>query len=108
MTTNTTSQTFFEEKYANDPDPWAFASSAYELNRYDATISALQRRRYQRAFEPGCSVGVLTARLATLCDHVDAIDISPTAVERARERCRDLHNVSLVFGRPRRCWGRSG
>jgi SAM-dependent methyltransferase len=98
MTTDTTSQDFFEEKYRADADPWAFASNTYELGRYEAIFDALQDRRYRRAFEPGCSVGVLTARLAEICDRVEAIDISPTAVERARERCRDLGNVNIACG----------
>jgi protein-L-isoaspartate O-methyltransferase len=98
MTTPTTSQRFFEEKYLQNADPWSFASSAYEQGRYDAIVHALEYRRYERAFEPGCSVGVLTSRLAAMCDRVEAMDISPTAVEHARERCRDLGNVHITCG----------
>ena len=98
MTSFTTSKEFFEEKYRSSGDPWSFASSAYELGRYDATVRALQHRHYSRAFEPGCSVGVLTAKLATICDHVDAMDISPTAVEETRARCADLPQVSTTCG----------
>jgi SAM-dependent methyltransferase len=89
------SQKFFEQKYREDSDPWYFASSPYELGRYDAVLAALSNRRYRRAFEPGCSIGVLTQRLALLCDRVDAIDISPTAVSLARQRCAKLSNVSI-------------
>ena len=87
---------FFEAKYQQKADPWDFASSPYELGRYDAIIAALAHRRYQRAFEPGCSVGVLTERLAGICDAVDAIDFSQTAVERARERCAGLLHVVVL------------
>ena len=59
---------------------------------------ALGSRRYRRAFEPGCSIGILTARLASICDHIDAIDISPTAVTRARHNCAHLDNVSIHCG----------
>ncbi len=93
---DTSSAAFFEAKYRQDADPWNFAGSPYERGRYDAIIAALAHRRYQRAFEPGCSVGVLTKRLAAICDAVDAIDFSPTAVKRARERCADLSNVVVV------------
>ncbi len=67
---------FFEAKYraAADGDPWKFATRDYELRRYDAVMRALGGRRYARGFEPGCSVGVLTERLATVCDEVDACD----------------------------------
>jgi len=95
---NTTSQEFFEVKYQQNADPWAFAYSDYELERYQATTAALTDRRYQRAFEPGCSIGVLTRLLSTICDQVEAMDIAPSAVSGARERCKDLDNVVVVCG----------
>jgi methylase of polypeptide subunit release factors len=98
MTTNTTSQEFFEAKYRENSDPWAFASNDYEQNRYSVILRALGSRRYRRAFEPGCSIGILTARLASICDHIDAIDISPTAVTRARHYCAHLDNVNIHCG----------
>ncbi len=88
----------FEEMYARDPDPWNFASSEYEQGRYRATVAALGDRRYARAFEPGCSVGVLTARLATICDDVEAMDLSPSAIAEAEKRCHLLRNVHLTCG----------
>ncbi len=93
---NKSSSEFFEAKYQTVADPWNFAGSEYELRRYGATMAALSHRRYKRAFEPGCSVGVLTERLAGICDAVEAIDFSATAVERARERCAALPNVTIL------------
>ena len=61
---------FFDDLYAADPDPWKFASSPYEAAKYDATIGALEGRRFTSALEIGCSIGVLTDRLsahATRC-----------------------------------------
>ena len=98
MKTDTVSQQFFERKYQQARDPWQFASSDYERSRYDAVVQALEHRRYQRAFEPGCSIGVLTARLAAFCGQVEALDISPTAVEQARTRCMHLPNVTVARG----------
>ena len=95
MSSSTTSQQFFEAKYAADQDPWNFASSPSELARYDAILSALAGRTYQHAFEPACSVGVLTARLATISARVSAFDLSPTAVARANERCASLPHVDI-------------
>ena len=95
MPPDTTSQRFFEKMYAHDSDPWNFSSSPYELNRYSAIIQALGKRRYHHAFEPGCSVGVLTERLADRCDQVYASDLSPTAVATARQRCSRLSNVRV-------------
>jgi protein-L-isoaspartate O-methyltransferase len=93
-----TSKEFFENKYLQNADPWKFASNPYELGRYDCMFNLLKRGRYKRAFEPGCSIGVFTAQLASLCDRVEAMDISPTAVEEARIRCEKLPNVAITCG----------
>ena len=63
---------YFEGIYADGPDPWGFETSEYERRKYDLTLAALPRRRYARALEPGCSIGVLTADLARRCDAVEA------------------------------------
>ncbi len=78
---------YFEQLYARDPDPWKFATSDYERDKYAATLAALPSRRFRRAFEVGCSIGVLTAQLAQRCDEVLAVDVSETALAQARERC---------------------
>jgi SAM-dependent methyltransferase len=96
MTINTTSRAFFDAIYERSPDPWSFASSRYELGRYEHILRALPRSRYKRAFEPGCSIGVLTERLASVCDEVEAMDISCIAVERARQRCSAQTKVQIV------------
>jgi cyclopropane fatty-acyl-phospholipid synthase-like methyltransferase len=95
---DTTSQEFFDEKYRQNRDPWHFASSEYERARYDAIFRATNTQRYVKAFEPGCSIGVLTARLAGICEHVLATDISPAAVREARQRCIALKNVEIACG----------
>ncbi|MGA6981468.1 MAG: SAM-dependent methyltransferase [Candidatus Sulfotelmatobacter sp.] len=98
MRNATTTADFFEHIYRQAPDPWNFAASDYEQGRYRSILDALGGQRYVRAFEPGCSIGILTALLAPLCDRVEAIDISPTAVSRASERCRELANVNVSCG----------
>jgi predicted TPR repeat methyltransferase len=97
--TSTTSEAFFDAKYRAEADPWSFATNDYELNRYDRILNALDGRRFELAYEPGCSVGVLTVLLAPVCDRVEACDISIAAVEKAQGRCRDLMNVSIHHAR---------
>ena len=58
----------FEGMYADRPDPWGFETSAYEQAKYDATIAALGPAATPRALEIGCSIGVLSERLAARCD----------------------------------------
>lgn len=91
----TSTPAFFEAMYQENGDPWNFSSEPSELRRYDATVAALSHRRYKKAFEPGCSIGVLTERLARLCDSLDAIDFSPTAVAQAQKCCALLPNVRV-------------
>lgn len=85
----------FESLYRETPDPWQFARSTYELHRYEVMLGSLLRAHYHCVFEPGCSVGVLTARLAERCDRLIATDIAPTALEQARRRCESLPHVEL-------------
>ena len=59
---------FFDDLYAADPDPWDFETSPYEAAKYDATIAALEGRRFASGLEIGCSIGVLTDRLRAHCD----------------------------------------
>lgn len=94
----------FEELYRADPDPWNFSTSPYEQHRYDRTIANLPRPRYRRCFEPGCSVGVLTARLAEHADEVLAQDPSATAVAEARRRLAQVANVELRVGAVPELW----
>ena len=90
-----TSPEAFERRYQSDTDPWEFASSPYERAKYEATVAALSRTYYPQAWEPGCSIGELTARLAPRCGTLLATDVAPTAVARARKRCAAFANVRI-------------
>jgi SAM-dependent methyltransferase len=81
---------FFDEIYASADDPWSFATSPYEAEKYATTLAALPRARYEAAFEIGCSIGVLTTQLAPRCDALLAVDVSATALAQARQRCLTL------------------
>jgi SAM-dependent methyltransferase len=89
---------WFEELYQRDADPWGFATSAYEQQKYERTLAALgpAGRRFGRALEAGCSIGVFTALLAPRCDELLALDASATAVGRARERLADFAHVRVM------------
>ena len=87
---------YFERLYRDDPDPWRFATSSYEREKYAATVAALPRARFARGFEVGCSIGVLTRQLAAHCDRLLAVDVAETALAQARERCADLDQVAFA------------
>lgn len=84
----------FERLYADDPDPWKFASSSYEEDKYATTLASLSRSHYAKALELGCSIGVLTQRLAGVCDRVVAVDTSARALASADARC---HQPNIAF-----------
>lgn len=84
---------YFDRLYAGDPDPWRFTTSDYEDAKYTATLEALPRARYASGLEVGCSVGVLTARLAARCDALLGIDVAQAALDQAAARCADQPHV---------------
>ena len=88
---------WFEDLYRTDPDPWGFATSPYEQAKYARTLDALgpADRRFARAFEAGCSIGVFTRLLAPRCDDLLAVDASPTAVAHARDRLAAYDHVRV-------------
>jgi len=86
---------YFETLYGQSPDPWGFETSPYERKKYERTLCVLQGRRYQRALEVGCSIGVFTAMLAPLCDELRAVDVSERAVDAARERLACFPHVRV-------------
>ena len=84
---------YFDDVYNANEDPWNFASSDYEAAKYAATVAALPDKNYRSAFEIGCSIGVLTEKLAAFCQSLLAIDVNEKALNQASARCADLPNV---------------
>lgn len=86
---------YFERLYEKASDPWSLAERWYEERKYAVTLSSLPRPRFRRAFEPGCSVGVLTQLLARRCDELISTDVAAQAVAAARRRIASLPNVTV-------------
>ena len=86
---------YFRERYAASPDPYGLADRWYEARKYALTVALLPRQRYDAAFEPGCSVGVLTAQLAPRCGSLLACDAIDSAVASARARTANLPGVRV-------------
>lgn len=85
----------FERLARESEDPWNYADSPYEQRKYRRTLEYLPERT-GRTLELGCSIGVFTAMLAPRASCLLAVDFSPTALERARRRLRDAHNVQVL------------
>jgi len=90
---------YFASMYRADPDPWGFDTRFYEQRKYDLTMAALPRSHYESGFEPGCSNGALTVRLASRCATLASCDIVESAVERSRARTSMLDHVHVEVAR---------
>ena len=65
-------------------DFWDIEKSAYERDRCVQLLKMLEDKRYRRVLEIGCGAGYLTRLLTSHADHIVALDISQTAIDRAR------------------------
>lgn len=85
-------------------DPWNM-ESGLEQARFLATNVLVERSfgRVRTLLEIGCGEGHQTQFLCRLADHVHAIDVSPTAIDRARARVPAAHFAATdIDGQP---WG---
>ena len=56
-------------------------------------MESLPRAHYATGFEIGCSIGVLSEKLAGRCESLLSVDVADRALERARERSRDIAHL---------------
>jgi cyclopropane fatty-acyl-phospholipid synthase-like methyltransferase len=86
---------YFNAMYESSADPWGFTSRWYEARKYAISLAMLPRQQYGDAFEPGCSIGVMTELLAPRCASLLACDLAPAAVRAAADRTRHLPQVRV-------------
>ena len=84
---------YFEAMYEASADPWGYSDRWYEERERAVTLSALPERRYACAYEPGCSIGLLTEALADRCEALLAADVSESALEQAARRLQGRPHV---------------
>lgn len=89
---------YFADMYHAEADPWHLRDRWYEQRKYALTLASLPMRRYRRAFEPGCSVGVLSALLAERCDRLLSWDRRPEAVASAAEHLKQFPGAEAAYG----------
>lgn len=93
--TGPTDTGYLDRLYAGAADPWQLSDGFYEQRKRDLVLAALDRPRFRSAFEPGCSTGLLTVRLAQRCESLLASDYHPRAVEQARQLVAELPSVTV-------------
>jgi SAM-dependent methyltransferase len=82
------------EKWWHDGDR-GFERSELDEASYARQFALLSERRYASVLEIGCGAGFFTRQLAQIADHVVAVDIAPSAIERARALALDPSVVDL-------------
>jgi 2-polyprenyl-3-methyl-5-hydroxy-6-metoxy-1,4-benzoquinol methylase len=97
-------QDHFKRLYELSSDPWDLGGSSYEAAKYQHTVDMLGDRHFTAGLEVGCSVGVLTRRLASRCDALLAVDIVEEPLRLAQARCADLRQVRFERMRAPQEW----
>jgi LmbE family N-acetylglucosaminyl deacetylase/SAM-dependent methyltransferase len=82
--------------YDASRDPWEMETSVYEEEKRAATLASLPSHRYSLCFEPGCSIGVLTADLAQRADRVIGWEPVESAARTAQGRVRSLEREGTL------------
>lgn len=89
----------FETMHASGHEPWAFSDRGVERLRHERIAELVRTFAPGAVLDVGCSLGQLTVRLAALPVALTAVDLSPSAVRRARaavlaapdRRARSVH-----------------
>ena len=77
----------FERLYRQAPDPWGLQYSPLAMQRYLTLIETISQVAPCTAIlDVGCGEGIFTKYLTGFAREVVGIDVSPTAIERARMR----------------------
>ena len=85
---------YFAQIY-REPDPFHYRTRWYEARKRALTLASLPQPRYARAWELGCSNGVLTTELAPRCDAMLATDLSAAALQEAAVATAAWPHVTL-------------
>jgi SAM-dependent methyltransferase len=81
-------------------EPWFVTDRASQLDRYERCLRMIHSAgtSFRRALDVGCAQGHFTRRLAEFCDSVVGLDVSPVAIEGARELSEGHANVVFRCG----------
>jgi SAM-dependent methyltransferase len=90
-----------DRDYKHKVDPWKYESNPQEKERHQLVLrmldSARGSRRFGAVFEVGCGEAAFTQQLASRCESLLAVDVAPTALQRARERCMGVDNIRFTI-----------
>jgi ubiquinone/menaquinone biosynthesis C-methylase UbiE/uncharacterized protein YbaR (Trm112 family) len=89
----------FEQMYRDTGEPWSYSGRAAEVLRHEfvAAIALETCSDAARTLDLGCSVGQLSERLGKNFSQVVSLDVSPTAVLKAKQRCEARSTCDHYF-----------
>lgn len=88
-------ENFYEQFYQNESEPWSYSGRAAEILRHEYVVEQVKMVYEQIGkklviLDLGCSLGHITEHLHPYGSLVVGLDISPTAVAKAKERCAEV------------------
>jgi len=92
------SDSYFDELYNDNTDPWQYQTRWYEERKRNTCLALLPQPHYERAIELGCGNGVLSELLAHRCQDLISIDGNHQAVKLAKERLAALPHAKVIQG----------
>ena len=95
---NSDNSNVFEQLYNNFSDPWSYEKHyLFGLNRIENTIKHIPKSNYINILDLGCGNGYSTNLIMNLGEKIIGVDISPTAVKKARLRLKDKTNCDFII-----------
>ena len=90
------SETYFDELYNGNIDPWHYQTRWYEKRKRDICLALLPQAHYSNAIELGCGNGVFSELLANRCQNLVSVDGNNQAVQLAKQRLASKPQVKVV------------
>jgi len=92
------SRAAFEAAYAATSDPWGSASLryGYQRRKYDHIVTLLPPRRFRRALDLGCGLGLLSQRLTARADETLGLDVADAAIKLARAAATGVRGLTFA------------
>jgi 2-polyprenyl-3-methyl-5-hydroxy-6-metoxy-1,4-benzoquinol methylase len=87
---------FFDDIWSRG-DIWQLETSEFEQAKYRCQLDLLGPGPHGRALEIGCASGCFSRLLASQGDQVVALDVSPLAIQRARELAARAGDSTVDF-----------
>jgi SAM-dependent methyltransferase len=93
-------RTELDAEFDRREDPWRYSELPIQQERVRRELAMIDAVRgaacFGKALEVGCAEGLFTEQLVDRCDSVLALDISPVALARARQRRPWDHRVRFA------------